>query len=63
VATREHVSLNEWQVREINAALGEADRGEFATPQEQDRMIAKWTRRATQPLQSGKNAPARRPTG
>jgi RHH-type rel operon transcriptional repressor/antitoxin RelB len=45
-AIREYVTLNEWQIGEIKKALGEADRGEFATPQEVQRTIKKWTRRA-----------------
>jgi len=45
-AIREYVTLNEWQIGEIRQALGEADRGEFATPQEVQRTIKKWTRRA-----------------
>jgi predicted transcriptional regulator len=45
-AIREYVTLNEWQIGEIRKALGEADRGEFATPQEVQRAIKKWTRRA-----------------
>jgi RHH-type rel operon transcriptional repressor/antitoxin RelB len=45
-AIREYVTLNEWQIGEIRRALSEADRGEFATPQEVRRTITKWTRRA-----------------
>ena len=45
-AIREYVTLNEWQISEIKKALGEADRGEFATPQEVQRTIKKWIRRA-----------------
>jgi RHH-type transcriptional regulator, rel operon repressor / antitoxin RelB len=45
-AIREYVTLNEWQIEEIRKALGEADRGEFATPQEVQRTMKKWTRRA-----------------
>jgi predicted transcriptional regulator len=45
-AIREYVTLNEWQIGEIKKALGEADRGEFATPQEVQRSMNKWTRRA-----------------
>jgi predicted transcriptional regulator len=45
-AIREYVTLNEWQIGEIRKALGEADRGEFATPQEVQRTRKKWTRRA-----------------
>ena len=45
-AIREYVALNEWQIEEVRKALGEADRGEFATPQQVRRTLAKWTRRA-----------------
>ena len=45
-AIREYVTLNEWQIGEIRKALGEADRGEFATPQEVRRTMKKWSRRA-----------------
>jgi RHH-type transcriptional regulator, rel operon repressor / antitoxin RelB len=45
-AIREYVTLNQWQIGEIKKAVGEAERGEFATPQEVQRTIKKWTRRA-----------------
>ena len=45
-AIREYVTLNEWQIGEIRKALGEADRGEFATAREVQRSIKKWYRRA-----------------
>ena len=45
-AIRDYVTLNEWQIGEIKKALGEADRGEFAAPQEVQRSMKKWTRRA-----------------
>ena len=45
-AIREYVTLNEWQIGEIRKGLGEADRGEFATPQEVRRTVTKWIRRA-----------------
>jgi RHH-type transcriptional regulator, rel operon repressor / antitoxin RelB len=45
-AIREYVALNEWQIGEIKKALGEAERGEFATPQDVQRTVKKWTRRA-----------------
>jgi RHH-type transcriptional regulator, rel operon repressor / antitoxin RelB len=35
-AVREYIALNEWQINEIQAALGEADAGDFAD----DRMVA-----------------------
>jgi len=45
-AIREYVTLNEWQIGEIRKALREADRGEFASAQEVQRTIKKWSRRA-----------------
>jgi RHH-type transcriptional regulator, rel operon repressor / antitoxin RelB len=45
-AIREYVALNEWQVEEITKALGEADRGEFATDKQVQQVMRKWTRRA-----------------
>ena len=45
-AIREYVALNQWQIGEIQKAIEEADRGEFASPQETRRTIKKWTRSA-----------------
>jgi RHH-type rel operon transcriptional repressor/antitoxin RelB len=45
-AIREYVALNRWQIGEIKKAVGEADRGEFATSDEVQRTFKKWTRRA-----------------
>jgi predicted transcriptional regulator len=45
-AIREYVELNIWQIEETVKALGEADRGEFATAKEVTRTLTKWTRRA-----------------
>jgi RHH-type transcriptional regulator, rel operon repressor / antitoxin RelB len=45
-AIREYVTLNEWQIGEIRKALSAADRGEFASAQEVQRTIKKWSRRA-----------------
>ena len=42
-AIREYVRVNEWQILETQKALGEADRGEFASPQEVRRVLKKWT--------------------
>ena len=44
-AIREYVTLNDWQVAEITKAIAEADRGEFATDSEVQRVMKKWTRR------------------
>jgi predicted transcriptional regulator len=45
-AIREYVALNQWQIGEIKKALVEADHGDFATPEEVQRSITKWSRRA-----------------
>lgn len=45
-AIREYVSLNDWQIAEIKKGLAEADRGEFATDEELQRVVKKWSRRA-----------------
>ncbi|MBB5272740.1 CopG family ribbon-helix-helix protein [Quisquiliibacterium transsilvanicum] len=41
-AIREFVELNEWQVREAQAALKEADADDFASRQELDALADKW---------------------
>ena len=46
-AVREYIALNEWQIEEIKKALVEADSGDFATDQEVQQTIEKWTRRAS----------------
>jgi RHH-type transcriptional regulator, rel operon repressor / antitoxin RelB len=43
-AIREYVRLNEWQILETQRALAEADRGEFASPEDVRRVLNKWTR-------------------
>ncbi|MCH9828633.1 MAG: CopG family ribbon-helix-helix protein [Gammaproteobacteria bacterium] len=45
-AIREYLELNEWQVGEIRAAIGEADRGEFASDAEVGNFFGGWRRRA-----------------
>jgi RHH-type rel operon transcriptional repressor/antitoxin RelB len=45
-AIREYVTLNDWQIAEIKKGLTEADRGEFATDDEVQRVVKKWSRRA-----------------
>jgi RHH-type transcriptional regulator, rel operon repressor / antitoxin RelB len=45
-ATQEHVTQDDWQIEEINKAVAEADRGDFATNQDVKRTLKKWTRRA-----------------
>ena len=45
-AIQEFVTLNEWQIGEIKKALVEADRGDFASNQEVQQTVKRWTRRA-----------------
>jgi len=42
-AIREYVKVNEWQTLETRKALAEADRGEFASPEDVRRVLKKWT--------------------
>ncbi|WP_324731757.1 CopG family ribbon-helix-helix protein [Pseudomonas paeninsulae] len=42
-AIREYIELNEWQVREIQTALNEADNGDFASPGEVEALRDKWS--------------------
>jgi predicted transcriptional regulator len=42
-AIREYLDLNEWQVRETQAALAEADASDFATDDEVDVVTTTWT--------------------
>ena len=39
-------ALNNWQIEETVKAVLEADRGDFATDKDVQRMLKKWTRRA-----------------
>ena len=41
-AVREFVELNEWQVRELQQAVREADAGDFAMPEEVGSVLSKW---------------------
>ena len=41
-AIRDFVDLNEWQVQEIGKAVGEADRGEFASDERVREVFGKW---------------------
>lgn len=45
-AIREFIELNEWQIGEIREAVGEADRGEFASDADVKRLFDHWRRRA-----------------
>ena len=41
-AVREYVDLNEWQIEEVEAAIKEADAGDFASEQEVSHVFNKW---------------------
>ena len=41
-AIREFVEINEWQIREIEAAIGEADAGDFASDKDVRALARKW---------------------
>ncbi len=41
-AIREYVETNEWQIREIRAALAEADAGNFASDSDVKAVMDKW---------------------
>ena len=41
-AIRDYVDLNEWQVQQIEKAVGEADRGEFASDEAVGEVFDKW---------------------
>ncbi|HLM80627.1 MAG TPA: hypothetical protein VK302_08335 [Terriglobales bacterium] len=42
--TRELDALARWQIEEIEKAIAEADRGEFASDQEVEEVLKRWTR-------------------
>lgn len=42
-AIKEFIDLNEWQIQEIQSALAEADKGEFATDEEVKDVFDRWT--------------------
>ena len=41
-AVREFIEINEWQIQELEAAIKEADEGDFATPEEEAAVFNKW---------------------
>ncbi len=41
-AVREFIEINEWQIQELEAAIKEADGGDFATPEEEAAVFNKW---------------------
>ncbi|HLX84702.1 MAG TPA: hypothetical protein VKR59_12445 [Terriglobales bacterium] len=40
----ELADLDRWQIEEIKKAIAEADRGEFASHEEVERVLSRWTR-------------------
>ena len=46
-AIRDFVDLNEWQVQEIEQAIVEADRSDFASDQDVAAVFGKWGARAS----------------
>ena len=42
-AIKAYVDSNEWQINEIQAAIAEADAGDFASDAEVQAVIDKWT--------------------
>jgi len=42
--TRELSNLEQWQIEEIEKSIGEADRGEFASDEEAEQLLKRWTR-------------------
>ena len=44
-AIRSYLDLNEWQIRETQAALKEADKGDFASDAEVRAAFERWNRR------------------
>ncbi len=43
-AIQKYIETNEWQIQEIQAAIKEADRGEFASDEEVNNIFNKWTK-------------------
>lgn len=42
-AIREYIALNEWQIGEIQTALREADKDDFASPADVQALRNKWS--------------------
>ena len=42
-ALRDFIELNEWQIQEITDAIEEADKGDFASDKEVNKVFAKWS--------------------
>jgi predicted transcriptional regulator len=41
--TRELDDLEQWQIKEIKKGIAEADRGEFASDDEVEQVLKRWT--------------------
>lgn len=42
-AIQKYIEINEWQIQEMQAAIEEADRGEFASDEAVNDVFSKWT--------------------
>jgi len=42
--TRKLDALGQWQIEEIEKGIDEADRGEFASDEEAEQLLKRWTR-------------------
>ena len=42
-AIQKYIEINEWQIQEMQAAIEEADRGEFASDEAVNDLFSKWT--------------------
>jgi len=41
-AIETYLEINKWQTEHIKASIAQADRGEFAQPNEVDKVLKKW---------------------
>jgi RHH-type transcriptional regulator, rel operon repressor / antitoxin RelB len=41
-AIKEYIELNEWQIKEIQTAINEADNGDFASEEQVNSIFKKW---------------------
>jgi RHH-type transcriptional regulator, rel operon repressor / antitoxin RelB len=41
-----YVALNDWQIEEVKKTVAEAERGDFASDEDVEQTLTKWTRRA-----------------
>ena len=45
-AMQKYVALNDWQIEEVKKTVAEAERGDFASDEDVEQTLTKWTRRA-----------------